>query len=72
VNNTARIGFDSVTYAMQAKDLLARHSVISYAVRLRASESGTGCAFGLELSRRDLTVAVTLLSKAQMKYSVIG
>lgn len=72
MNNTARIGFDSVTYAMQAKDFLARHSVISYAVRLRTSESGAGCAFGLELSRRDLTVAEALLSKAQMKYRVIG
>ena len=72
MNQTARFGFESLTYAMEARDLLARHGIPSNAVRLTKGESPKGCAFGIELAVRDKAAADALLSKAMLHYTVLG
>ena len=68
MNNNARLGLDSVTYAMQARDILAKRGVRASVVRLHRGESSMGCAFGIELSRRDIMAASSLLSSAGIAY----
>ena len=62
-----RLGFDSATYAMEARDYLARHGISSDVVRVtRASE---GCSFALEIPINASAAAEALLSKANLRYT---
>ena len=63
-----KLGFDSVTYAMEARDLLARHGIMSDIVRQSRSHS-KGCSFALELPINAAAAAESLLSKANMRYT---
>lgn len=69
MQNMTRIAMVSMTYAMQARELLQRHGISSNIVRLYPGESPNGCAFGLELHRGALQAAYALLKKADIKYT---
>ena len=69
MQNTTRIALVSVTYAMQARELLQRHGIDANIVRLSPGESPNGCAFGIQLHRGALQAAYTLLTKADIKYT---
>ena len=66
MNNKARLAVDSLTYAMQARDLLVGHGINAGVVRLHKSESSLGCAFGIELARQDVQSALSLLDRADI------
>lgn len=72
MNNSARFGVDSVTYAMQARDLLATRGISANVIRLNKGESSMGCAFGIELSRRDVPAASSLLDKADIPHRIFN
>lgn len=68
----ARLAVNSVTYAMQAKDLLAKYGIETTVSRLHRDETPSGCAFGLEISRQKLPAAVDILRRAQIEFKNIG
>ncbi len=70
--SNARLAVSSVTYAMQAREILAKYAIESSIVRLRRDETPNGCAFGLEIPRQKLSVAAELLRKAQIEFKYIG
>lgn len=72
MNSNARLSLESVTYAMQARDLLSAHGIGVNVVRLNRNESGGGCAFGIELLRRDVPAAISLLKKADIFHRVVS
>ena len=71
MNNYARLSFASLTYAMQARDLFVPRGIGANIIRLNSTDAAKGCSFGLELQRRDLPTAVSLLTKADIEYRVI-
>lgn len=71
MQSIARIRFGSVTLAMQARRILSQGSLSSTVVRLRPDESTAGCAYGLELPRRDILAASALLDRAGVRYTVV-
>ena len=70
--SNARLALSSITYAMQAKELLAKYAIESSIIRLRPDETPTGCAFGLVIPRPKLSAAAELLSKAQVEFKFVG
>lgn len=72
MNGYARLGLESLTYAMQARDILNKRGIQSNAVRLQAGESSGGCAYGIELSRRDIMAASSLLRLAGIEYKQLN
>ncbi|MBQ2765611.1 MAG: DUF3343 domain-containing protein, partial [Clostridia bacterium] len=71
MNHGARFALSSVTYAMQARDLLSKYGIRTTIVRLHPSETPNGCAFGLEVMPRDISSASAVLTKAQIKFTRI-
>ncbi len=71
MNNNARLSLGSVTYAMQARDMLVSHGIRATVIRLNKTDASQGCTFGLELSRRDVPSAASLLTKADIQYRLI-
>lgn len=70
--SNARLAVSSITYAMQARELLAKYAIASNILRLRRDETPNGCAFGLEIPRQQLSAAAELLRKAQIEFKYIG
>lgn len=71
MQSIARIKLSSITYAMQARELLGRHGISSNIIRLRPDEATNGCAYGLELSLREMHAASALLARAEIRYTII-
>ena len=69
MNHGARFALSSVTYAMEARDLLSKYGISATVVRLTAGESPKGCMFGIEISPRERAEAAALLTKAQIKFT---
>ena len=67
----ARIAVSSVTYAIQAREILAKYGITATIVRLHPTETPSGCAFGLQIPPRNLSEAVSLLTKAEIKFTKI-
>lgn len=59
----------SVTYAMQGREILSKYGIAATVVRLHPNETREGCAFGLELARRDVARAESLLIKADIEFT---
>ncbi len=71
-----RIAFESITYAMRARDLLMADREMARGarfdiVRLHPNETPRGCAYGLEIPRREMSRAAAILSKAGVKFTII-
>ncbi len=71
MNHGARFAVSSITYAMQARDLLSKYGIRTNIVRLHPSETPNGCAFGLEVTPRDISGASAVLTKAEIKFTRI-
>ena len=67
----ARIAVSSVTYAIQAREILSKYGVTAEIVRLHPTETPNGCAFGLQIPPRDVAKAMSLLDKADIKFTKI-
>ena len=62
--------FPSFTYANKARRRLHRAELSAIPVKLGPSESGSGCAHGLGISRADYYSAVKLFLENQIEYGV--
>ncbi|MBQ8249282.1 MAG: DUF3343 domain-containing protein [Clostridia bacterium] len=67
----ARLAVSSVTYAIQAREILAKYGITANIVRLHPTETPNGCAFGLEIPPRDISRAAGLLAKAEIQFTKI-
>ncbi len=67
----ARLAVSSVTYAIQAREILAKYGITANIVRLHPTETPNGCAFGLEIPPRDIPRAEALLAKAEIQFTKI-
>ncbi len=63
-----RVGIGSVTYAIEARELLSKYGINSGIVRLRQGESPRGCAFGLIIPMGVYQSAASLMTKAQINF----
>ncbi len=71
-----RLAFESITYAMRARELLVADRQIARGgsfniIRLRQNETPRGCAYGIELAREDLLRAAAILSNARIKFTIL-
>jgi len=62
-----KLGFDSATYAMEAREYLARRGIKAEVVRI--SGGNDGCSFALEIPVNNAAAAEALLSKSNMRYT---
>lgn len=64
-------GIGSVTYAMKAKELLAKSGISARVIRLKPEQSPNGCAYGLELACREGARASALLGSAGIRFTLL-
>ena len=65
-NTVSGLILSSVTYAMRARDILARHNIKSFCEKLSPQVTGCGCGYGLRV-RAQAEVAADILRAASIK-----
>ena len=58
---------DSMTTAIKAQKILAKSSIPSNVIKLKASESGNGCSYGLNFDYIHYAVVNHILEQAHIK-----
>ncbi len=64
----SRFGVRSVTYAIEARDILSKYGIAASVVRLNSKESPRGCGFGIQVAYADTQRAESLLKKAEIDF----
>lgn len=65
------IAISSVNHAIRAEKVLLSSSVKCKIVKLQPNSTKKGCAYGLEIARKDIPSALTFLTNAGISYSEI-
>ena len=65
------IAISSVNHAIRSERYLAERSINTKIIKLQPQDTKKGCAYGLELSCKDLPAAISFLEKARLPYSEI-
>lgn len=65
------IAISSVNYAIRSERYLAERSINTRIIKLQPHVTKKGCAYGLELSCKDLPAALSFMERAKLPYSEI-
>ena len=65
------IAISSVNHALRAEKLLSGRSWRCKIVKLQPNETKKGCAYGIEVSCKDVPSALSFLSDAHIAYSEV-
>ena len=61
----------SMTYALKAQNVLQNNAIYSRIIKLDATKTKKGCAYGLEVGDENLNNAIRLLDINKINYSEI-
>ena len=65
------IAISSVNHALRAEKALSAQSMHCKIVKLQPNETKKGCAYGIEISCKDVPSALSFLSNAHISYSEV-
>ena len=65
------IAISSVNHALRAEKALSAQSMRCKIVKLQPNETKKGCAYGIEISCKDVPSALSFLSNAHISYSEV-
>lgn len=67
---TTTIIVGSVTYAIKARKLLARHDIVATLQKIDAQNSGAGCNYGIKINSGYFFDTVAILKQNGIEYTV--
>ena len=65
------IAISSVNHAIRCEKLLNQNGIYTKIVKLQPQKTKKGCAYGIELSCKDVDTALSLFNLANIPYSEI-
>ena len=65
------IAISSVNHALRAEKVLTSHSLRCKIIKLQPNETKKGCAYGIEISCKDVPSALSFLGNANISYSEV-
>lgn len=69
--NTTTITVGSVTYAIKVRKILERAGIRSDLIKINASASERGCAYGIKINSAYFYDAVSIMKNNGIQYSVL-